>query len=224
MKQEEVNFQRIQQALEFIKDHATEQPHLETVAAHVHLSPYHFQRMFEQWAGISPKKFLQYLTLQHARKKLAEGATVLEAAYSAGLSGSGRIHDLFVNLMAVSPGEYKKQGENLTIGYGFHTSPFGEFLMAYTEKGICNLVFIDSRDEALESLQLDWPNATLQEAPSRWDTHLQPLFYSRDLPDGTIDLHLKGSPFQVTGVGSLAQNSSAAVGCLWGYRSNDRET
>ena len=197
MKQEEVNFQRIQAALEYIGTHFQDQPDLETIASQVHLSPFHFQRMFEKWAGVSPKKFLQYLTLKYARQKLKEGASVLDAAYASGLSGTGRIHDLFVTLSAVSPGEYKNGGENMVISYSFVSSPFGELILAETQRGICNLMFIDSHKRGVEDLRIEWPKAQLKEQAGKQAAAIAQFFSEKERAEKPIHLHLKGSSFQI---------------------------
>jgi AraC family transcriptional regulator of adaptative response/methylated-DNA-[protein]-cysteine methyltransferase len=136
------DYLRIEKAIRYLEDHIYDQPGLEEVAEQVHLSPYHFQRLFTRWAGVSPKRFLQFLTLQHA-KRLLESSTQLDAAYGTGLSSPSRLHDLFVAVDAVTPGQYKTLGSGLEIAYGLHRSPFGDCLLALTERGLCGLSFID---------------------------------------------------------------------------------
>ena len=136
------DYGRIEQAIHFLEQNFQEQPSLAEVAAHVGLSEYHFQRLFSRWAGTSPKRFLQYLTIQHAKKLLADSQSVLAATYEAGLSSPSRLHDLFVTHEAITPGEFKQEGAGLKIQYGFHDSPFGECLIALTERGICGLSFV----------------------------------------------------------------------------------
>ncbi len=136
------DYARIEQTILFIEKNFARQPSLKEIASHIGLSEHHFQRLFSRWAGISPKRFLQYLTLEHAKKLLAESKSVLDATYESGLSSPGRLHDLFVACEAVTPGEYKKQASGITITYGFHASPFGECLLAMTERGVCNLEFV----------------------------------------------------------------------------------
>jgi AraC family transcriptional regulator of adaptative response/methylated-DNA-[protein]-cysteine methyltransferase len=154
---------RIERALDYLASNFESQPSLAEIASWVDLSEYHFQRLFTRRVGISPKKFLQYLTLDAAKQRLAASATVLDAAYDAGLSGPGRLHDLFVNVEAMTPGEYKKRGAGLVVRYGFHPSlPFGECLIMETARGICGFAFVttDGRQAAYDDLASRWPNAS----------------------------------------------------------------
>lgn len=157
------DYERIEQAILFLKANYQAQPSLSEVAASVHLSEYHFQRLFTRWVGISPKRFLQFLTKEHAKQLLAHSENILEAAYESGLSGPGRLHDLFVATEAVTPGEFKSQGEGMLITYGFHPTPFGECLLAFTERGICDFIFVErgDHDEALALLKSRWQRADL---------------------------------------------------------------
>jgi AraC-like DNA-binding protein len=141
---------------------------LEEIAASISLSEYHFQRLFSRWVGISPKRFLQFLTKEHAKELLVRSSDLLSVAYESGLSGPGRLHDLFVNCEAVTPGEYRAQGAGVQIAYGFHRTPFGECLIGVTERGICAMSFLhsDSRDQALKRLEQNWRGATLTEEPA----------------------------------------------------------
>lgn len=167
------------------------------LAAHVGLSEYHFQRLFTRWAGISPKRFLQFLTREHAKALLARSANLLEATYASGLSGPGRLHDLFVQTEAVTPGEYKSKGVGVEIAYGFHPSPFGECLLALTSRGICFLAFVDNtRATALERLIQAWPNATLNESPSRTAPVVKRIF-SPGNAVAPLQVHLRGTNFQI---------------------------
>ena len=136
------DYTRIKKAILYIEENFHNQPDLDEVARSVHLSKYHFQRLFKRWAGISPKQFIQFLTLEHAKKMLTESETVLDTSFEVGLSGPGRLHDLFVTFEAMTPGEFKNKGEDLAITYGFHATPFGECLLATTERGICGLSFV----------------------------------------------------------------------------------
>jgi AraC family transcriptional regulator of adaptative response/methylated-DNA-[protein]-cysteine methyltransferase len=156
------DFERIGQALRYLEAHRLQQPSLEQVAAHVQLSPSHFQRLFGRWVGVSPKRFLQFLTLDSARRALAEARPVLDATFDAGLSSPSRLHDLFVSIEAVTPGEYKACGEGLTIRYGVQRSPFGGCLIGSTERGVCWLSFHD-QDEAsgVDQLAQTWQRARL---------------------------------------------------------------
>jgi AraC-like DNA-binding protein len=150
--QETINYQRIAEAINYIRLNFKDQPNLDEVAEKVHLSPFHFQRMFTDWAGISPKKFLQYLSVEYAKNILKEKqATLFDAAFETGLSGTGRLHDLFINIEGMTPAEYKNGGQALNINYSFAESPFGNILVASTPKGICYLAFADDKEEALAS-------------------------------------------------------------------------
>ena len=159
------DYARVADAIRYLEAHYQEQPNLNDVAAAVHLSPTHFQRMFRAWAGISPKRFLQYLTIEYAKQQLIASRSVLDAAYDAGLSGPGRLHDLFVTVEAMTPGEYKAQGQGMHIDYGFHATPFGTCLLAATTRGICGLSFVNpgSEEEALHELRARWTSAHLEE-------------------------------------------------------------
>jgi AraC family transcriptional regulator of adaptative response/methylated-DNA-[protein]-cysteine methyltransferase len=151
---------RIASAIRYLADHAGDQPSLADVAGQVGLSEHHFQRLFSRWVGISPKRFLQFQTLEHAKAMLRDSRPVLETAYGAGLSGGGRLHDLFVTLEAVTPGEYKAGGRGLDIRAGFHATPFGECLLATTSRGVCGLSFDTAgRDTLLADLEDRWPGA-----------------------------------------------------------------
>lgn len=161
------DYQRVAAAIRFIREKRLEQPDLSEVAAAVDLSPHHFQRLFTQWAGVSPKRFLGYLTQQHARELLAENKDVLNASLEVGLSGPGRLHDLCVNLEAATPGEIKSGGAGITIETGWHPSPFGEVLVHQTGRGICGISFAENaqREEAEASMKARWPNAHFVQSP-----------------------------------------------------------
>lgn len=191
------DYQRIAAALTYAQTHFQAQPSLEEMAERAHWSPFHFQRKFQEWAGVSPKKFLQYLSLDHAKSLLRQQASVADAAYETGLSGTGRLHDLFVRLEAMTPGEYRLGGAALAISYSFGESPFGAYLVASTDKGICRLVFIDDQNAAVAELRQEWPNAALTAAETA--AHVQVArFFARDfLCTERLHLHLKGTPFQL---------------------------
>jgi AraC family transcriptional regulator of adaptative response/methylated-DNA-[protein]-cysteine methyltransferase len=159
------DYRRIEQAIAYLEEHALEQPSLDDVAEHIGLSSYHFQRLFKSWAGVSPKRFLQYLTIENAKKLLRKSVSVLDTALDVGLSGPSRLHDLFVSVEAMTPGEFKSQGKDLHISYGFHATPFGECLLAVTPRGICSLSFVEpeTRSDALNELQDTWRESTLVE-------------------------------------------------------------
>ncbi len=192
------DYARIEQTILFIEKNVTRQPSLKEIASHIGLSEHHFQRLFRRWAGISPKRFLQYLTLEHAKKLLTESKSVLDATYETGLSSPGRLHDLFVACEAVTPGEYKKQASGLTITYGFHASPFGECLLAMTERGVCNLEFVPAggRELALAELQSKWAKATLVEDSAKTEPFAERIF--NPVKDKqALPVLLKGTNFQI---------------------------
>lgn len=191
------DYQRIASAIEFIRANSKGQPSLDAIAAHVHLSPFHFQRLFKEWAGVSPKKFLQYISAEHARELLLKNKTLSDVSFEAGLSGTSRLHDLFVAVEAMTPGEFKNGGENLEISYIFSATVFGDVIIAATQKGICKIDFIEDRDTAIKKLSGYWPNAILKEKKN--DHHQAVLqFFQQEWTNlSLIKLHLKGSPFQL---------------------------
>ncbi len=190
-------YELMRRAIAFIRQHHLEQPSLATIAQHVNLSEYHFQRLFTQWAGISPKRFSQYLTLDYAKSKITETNSLLELALESGLSSPGRLHDLFVTLEAMSPGEYKAAGAGLTIRYGIHDTPFGASLIAITDRGICNLHFLDDTDQTLaeQQLQTEWPNATIVYAQQATEDICAQIFQTPN--QSPLKLHIKGTNFQI---------------------------
>ena len=159
------DYARIEQVIYYIEMNASRQPNLKEIADYIHLSEYHLQRLFTRWVGISPKRFLQFITKEHARKLLADSRSILETTHQIGLSSPGRLHDLFITWEAVTPGEFKLRGKGLTIRYSFHPTPFGEILLGVTTHGICSLSFImpQGRQFALETLHKEWPLANLAE-------------------------------------------------------------
>ncbi|UCD97377.1 MAG: methylated-DNA--[protein]-cysteine S-methyltransferase [Chloroflexota bacterium] len=194
------DYARIEQAIGFIRSHLIEQPTLSEMAQSVNLSEYHFQRIFSRWVGISPKRFLQYLTKEQAKHLLAQSNDLLSASYSAGLSGPGRLHDLFVTCEAVTPGEYKLAGEGVEITFGIHPSPFGECLVACTRRGINNLVFINhqSRESAISNLKKRWPAAKFIEEPSQTAPVIDEMMNIFHRGSATpVRLYLRGTNFQI---------------------------
>ena len=190
------DYDRIKKAIEFIHANFHQQPDLDAVAKEVYLSPFHFQRLFKNWAGVSPKKFLQYISLQHA-KKLLQDHTVLDTAYETGLSGSGRLHDLFISIEGMTPGEFKKGGEQLMINYSFAETPFGNIIVASTTKGICHLAFAEDENKAFKELRLIFPNAKFKQVVDTIQQNALFIF-TQDWKDlSKIKLHLKGTPFQI---------------------------
>jgi len=195
-----VDYARIEKAISFIEANFRSQPTLAEVAASVGLSQHHFQRLFRRWAGISPKRFLQYLTARYAEGLLQDSRDVLEASYEAGLSGPGRLHDLLVNIHGVTPGELKGQGAGLTLRYGVHRSPFGDCLLAITERGICGLAFIGpwGRDKALADMRRRWPRAVFRKGPHVTQAIADRIFASaRKKGEQPFDLFVQGTNFQI---------------------------
>ncbi len=196
------DYQRIAKAIAFMRQNVLNQPDLATVAQHIHLSEYHFQRLFTRWAGISPKRFLQYLTVEYAKSKIAQTQNLLDLTSDVGLSSPGRLHDLFVKLEAMSPGEFKTGGARLQICYGIHETPFGQSLIATTSRGICHLQFLDLLDlieqETIEKmLHLSWPNAEIICHPSVTQEICDRLFYPVTINPQPLVLLVKGTNFQI---------------------------
>ncbi len=197
-EQQGLNYQRIAEAIEYIRDNFREQPSLEEVAAKVHVSPFHFQRLFSEWAGTTPKKFLQYISLEHARKLLTEQrATLFDTAFDTGLSGTGRLHDLFISLEGMTPAEYKNGGKNLSIHYSYAASPFGRLMVASTEKGICYMAFHEEDATAVSHLRHKFPNAVIYQREDLMQQNALSIFQHDWSKLPNIKLHLKGTPFQL---------------------------
>lgn len=195
--QKEIDYNRIAAAIEYILANFRKQPSLEEVAANVHLSPFHFQKLFTEWAGTTPKKFLQYISTEHAKKLLGERATLAETAFQTGLSSTSRLHDLFVTIEGMTPAEYKNGGQNLLINYSFSDTPFGRVIVASTIKGVCYMAFDDENDDALNKLALKFPNARLSEKHDLFQTDALRIFQNDSLTLSAVKLHLKASPFQL---------------------------
>lgn len=194
------DYQVVEQAIQYLEANFREQPSLDDIADSVHLSKYHFQRVFRRWAGVTPNQFLRYLTLEYAKGRLREAKSVLEASLDAGLSGPGRLHDLFVTYEAISPGEYKKLGSGLEICYGFHPTPFGDSLLGVTERGVCALRFLyaRSRKDALLQLQKDWPRAAFLHRQKETEGINRRIFATLENgSDQAFHLLLEGTNFQV---------------------------
>ena len=198
--QQALDYQRIEAAIRYLESNFRQQPSLTEIATHVHLSPHHFQRLFKRWAGISPTQFLHYLTVGYAKERLAEANSILDTSLDVGLSSPGRLHDLFVAFTAMSPGEYKKQGADLVVRYGFHDTPFGQCLLATTERGVCAIRFVgEAGNEALlEELQAEWALATLVADPAVTEPLVAKLFGAEGRANGKpFHLLVRGTNFQV---------------------------
>lgn len=197
--QNDIDYSRIQKAIEYLKLNYKLQPSLEEIAEHVNLSPFHFQRMFKDWAGVTPKQFLQYLSIEHAKGILdAQQSTLFDVAYETGLSGTSRLHDLFIKVEGMTPGEYKNGGQELHINYSFAESPFGTVIVASTAKGICHIAFVDEGEEiAFEELKKRFPNAVYKRFLDRIQQNAIFIFTQDWSKLAEIKLHLKGTAFQL---------------------------
>lgn len=192
------DYSRIAQAIDYIKLNFKQQPTLEEVAEKVHVSPFHFQRMFKEWAGVSPKKFLQYMSVEYAKSILKDkNITLFDAAYETGLSGTSRLHDLFMNIEGMTPGEFKNGGEQLNINFSFAESPFGKLIVASTTKGICYMAFADNEHQAFVDLQMQFPNAKYKQMVDMIQQNALYIFTQDWSKLKQIKLHLKGTPFQL---------------------------
>lgn len=197
--QNDIDYNRIAEAIEFLRLNYKRQPTLEEAAEHVSLSPFHFQRMFKDWAGVTPKQFLQYLSIEHAKSILKDKqASLFDTAFETGLSGTGRLHDLFIKVEGMTPGEYKNGGEQLDINYSFAQSPFGSIVVASTVKGICYMAFVDkTNDEALTELKSKFPNARYTQFLDAIQQNALFIFTQDWSKLSDIKLHLKGTSFQL---------------------------
>ncbi|WP_372605102.1 methylated-DNA--[protein]-cysteine S-methyltransferase [Actibacterium sp.] len=193
--EQDYHYQVIRRAIDRIDAHGGTGLTLEQLAAEMQMSPAHFQRLFSKWVGVSPKRYQQYLALDHAKTLLRDRFTTLETAQGTGLSGSGRLHDLFLRWEAMSPGTYASGGAGLKINYGWFPSPFGEVLAMGTAAGLCGMAFVDDmgREAAFADLAGRWPKAAFTPAPERLKASVEAAFAQ----SGTVDLALIGAPFQI---------------------------
>ncbi|NJN21874.1 MAG: methylated-DNA--[protein]-cysteine S-methyltransferase [Leptolyngbya sp. RL_3_1] len=192
------DYQRIAAAIAYMRQQQQAQPSLADIAQHIHLSESHFQRLFSRWAGISPKRFLQALTIESAKSRLAQSPNLLTLSLESGLSSPARLHDLFITLEAMSPAEYRDGGRGLSIGYGVHATPFGLALIATTAKGICNLEFLDDPAPAAARLRALWPHAQLTQDAEATQAVGDRLLQSLDTPSPQpLSLLVKGTNFQI---------------------------
>lgn len=235
-EQEIINYNRIAKAIEYIKANFKDQPNLDEVSKEINMSPFHFQRLFTEWAGTSPKKFLQYISVEYAKRLLKEhNQTIVDTAFKTGLSTTSRLHDLFIQIEGMTPAEYKNGGQNVQIQYSFAETKFGKIIVASTQKGICYLAFYDDQKNAEELLQQQFSNAQFIQQSNIMQQNAIAFFQQnwKELPK--IKLHLKGTPFQLkvwqmlltiplgnlSTYGSIAQkidnpNASRAVGSAIG--------
>lgn len=197
-EQDKIDYQRIEKAIHFIKENFKSQPSLDEIAAEINLSPFHFQRMFNEWAGISPKKFIQYISIQYAKSLLQKPQNNLfDTTIETGLSSTSRLHDLFVTIEGMTPAEYKNGGQNLTIEYSINESPFGNVCIASTLKGICYIAFLTTKNSAIEELKNRFPNAIYSEKENKMHRQVVEILKNTDNNKGVIRLHIHGTPFQV---------------------------
>lgn len=192
------HFSIIERAIHFIAGNYKKQPSLEEIADHVHLSKYHFQRLFREWAGVTPKQFLQFTTVEHAKKCLQEGRSTLATAYELGLSGNGRLHDMFIKIEACTPGEYQKKCKGLLLRYQVIESHFGKIVLAESDLGITHLSFLRTNDTPLAVLESSCPEAHFKEELGTYGNRVKNYFSSWKTPEKQIVLDLKGTPFQVS--------------------------
>ena len=194
-----LDYQRIAKAIQYLRENAAEQPDLDQVASQLKLSPFHVQRLFKRFAGVSPKRFLQYLTASHAKQLLRQSTPVLETSFAVGLSSPGRLHDLLLAVDAMTPGEVRAAGAGLRIRYGIHPSPFGQCLVGLTERGICRLEFVEPGQEAtcLRRLQKTWPQAVLKQDAPAAAAVLARIFNETEAQSKPLQLLLQGTNFQL---------------------------
>jgi AraC family transcriptional regulator of adaptative response/methylated-DNA-[protein]-cysteine methyltransferase len=204
--EQDINYQRIEQAIQYLEKNFQRQPELDEVAEQAHLSPFHFQRIFTEWAGISPKRFLQFLTVDFLKSKLTESKNLVEAAEAAGLSGQSRVYDLFTTLEAVTPQEYKQKGSGIRMEYGIHETPFGTGLIGVTERGVCWLSFIQTDEDPkaqIEEMKNHWNNSVFHLNQDLTETFIQKIFpplhtSATSLPEERkLHVFVKGTNFQV---------------------------
>jgi AraC family transcriptional regulator, regulatory protein of adaptative response / methylated-DNA-[protein]-cysteine methyltransferase len=207
------DYDRIAEAISFIASQVNRQPSLEEIAAHVHLSPFHFQRLFSRWAGVTPKRFLQVLTLERAKQLLSESKPLLEVSDSLGLSSGSRLYDHFVHLEAVTPGEYKMGGMGLTIEYAVHDTPFGKAFIAITPRGVCSFAFLEHAEAEglLAGLHKNWPHARVRENRQRTLAVIKTMFGEGQKIDRPVSLHVSGTNFQISVWKALLQIPPAKV-------------
>jgi AraC family transcriptional regulator of adaptative response/methylated-DNA-[protein]-cysteine methyltransferase len=199
-KEPDINYLRIERAIQFLEEQFRRQPSLDEVADHVHLSPFHFQRMFSTWAGVTPKRFLQFLTIDFLKEKLAASRSILEATELAGLSSQSRVYDLFTTLEGVTPQEYRTRGHGIQVTYGIHATPFGMALLGTTPRGICWLSFVASDEDpglAIEAMKEHWNSAIFRSDDSMTAPLIDRIFQAEKDASGPLHLFVKGTTFQL---------------------------
>ncbi len=199
LSQQQLDYQRIQNAIEYLVDNFKSQPSLQEVAAHVHLSPHHFQRLFTEWAGVSPKKFLQFLTVDYLKERIQHSQNIAQMADMAGLSSPSRVYDLFVNIEGVTPATFKNKGAGLTIFYGYHDSPFGNCFLAATDKGICGITFLQEENKVaeFELFAKKWDFAQLVEDATFTQPFIDQIFNKATNKGEKLNVLVQGTPFQI---------------------------
>jgi AraC family transcriptional regulator of adaptative response/methylated-DNA-[protein]-cysteine methyltransferase len=208
------DYQRIEQAIRFIRENFQDQPDLDEIARQIHLSPFHFQRLFKEWAGVSPKKFLQFTSIEYAKQLLLEQKTLATVSFETGLSGTSRLHDLFIQIEGMTPGEYQQGGKNLHIYYSYAETIFGNILIASTDKGICHISFVQETPDPTDIINR-FPAATLQQKTDLHQQQALKMFRDNWSDLDRIKLHLKGTPFQIKVWNALLQ---IPMGSLKSYR------
>ncbi len=196
MNQAAHHYQQIEKAITYLHSQLPKQVSLNELAEHISGSPIHFQRLFAEWAGVSPKKYLQFITLRHAKKRLLQAKSLAVVSEEAGLSATSRLHDLFVRFEGITPGEYKASGQNLLIHYGIHATPFGQALIAATKRGLCKLAFTNIPADQIQELKAEWPLADIKEN-AKFTLPFAGLIFGPRSPGKGVRLWLKGTPFQL---------------------------
>lgn len=213
-KEPDINYLRIERAIQYLEEHFRRQPSLDEVAEHIHLSPFHFQRMFSNWAGVTPKRFLQFLTIDFLKEKLAMSKSIMEATELAGLSSQSRVYDLFTTLEGVTPQEYRTRGQGIQVSFGIHPTPFGMALLGTTERGICWISFIASDEDpkhSIEQMKEHWHNALFREDESITASLIDRIFYTPQKNAGPLHLFVKGTTFQLKVWEALLRIPSGSV-------------
>lgn len=220
--EQNINYYRIEQAIKFLEENFQHQPELDEVAEKVHLSPFHFQRLFTEWAGISPKRFLQFLTVDFLKQKLYETRNLNEAAAYAGLSSQSRVYDLFTTLEAVTPQEYKTKGAGINIEYGLHETPFGQCLIGKTDRGICWLSFLNPEDERneVDTMKSHWHNSVFYQNQEATSLLINQIFNRSQESQSKLHLFVKGTNFQIKVWDALLKIPAGSVTTYQGIAQN----